>query len=275
MKTEPIGLFDSGVGGLSVLKQFVKFLPNESYIYLGDTARVPYGNKSEATINKYAEDCTQFLINKGVKMIVVACNTLSAVALDTIQNIAKDIDVVGMIKPAASDAVRTTYNNKIGVIGTRATINSNVYKNAILEISSKNYGTSEIEVFSQECPLFVPFVEEGYLNHPAITQIAEEYLLPLKNKNIDTLVLGCTHYPFLKQLISHILDDITLIDTGESAAIVALRKLAKKDLLSDENLTSISGRNVKIFVTDYPNHFFSLVQSLLGFTIDSPELVEL
>ena len=265
-KLSSIGVFDSGIGGLSVLKQLIRFIPSESYIYLGDTARVPYGNKSDKVVKQYAKECTDFLLHKGVKLIVVACNTVSSVALDDVRNIAGNIPVIGMVRPAAEAAIRTTNNKKIGIIGTRSTIQSKSYLNAILELA----GGENIKVFSQTCPLFVPLVEEGFVNHIATKQIASEYLSNLIDENIDTLVLGCTHYPMLAQLIKDIIPNVNQIDSGENAAVSALRLLAEKNLLLDESKGLIQKHKIEFYVTDEPNHFYKLSQQLLGFTIDSP-----
>ena len=266
-----IGVFDSGIGGLSVLKQLMRFLPHENYVYLGDTARVPYGNKSNATVKQYAEDCTRFLLGKNVKLIVVACNTVSAVALNAVQQLAGNIPVIGMILPAATAAIRSTNNGKIGIIGTRATIKSNAYAEAIFELAPEN----SVQIFSQECPLFVPLVEEGFLHHQATKQIAEEYLQKLIAEKIDTLVLGCTHYPMLSQLLRDIMPNVMQIDSGEHSAVSSLRLLAAQLLLADEDPTHTKKPSIEFYVTDYPNHFYELSKNLLGFEIDTPQLINL
>jgi glutamate racemase len=267
----PIGVFDSGIGGLSVLKQLVRFLPYEHYVYLGDTARVPYGNKSENTVLQYAKESIQFLMSKNVKLIVVACNTVSAVALEQIKVQTNGIPVIGMIRPAAAAAIRSTNNGNIGVIGTRATVQSNAYAKTMLELAPYN----NFNVVSKECPLFVPLVEEGFFEHPATKLIAEEYLQTMLEVNIDILVLGCTHYPMLSRLIGNILPNVLQIDTGEQAAAAALRSLAESGMLLPERNELILKHNIDFYVTDYPNHFYELSQQLLGFQIDEPKLVEL
>lgn len=267
----PIGVFDSGVGGLSVLKQLVRFLPYERYVYLGDTARVPYGNKSDDTVKQYSKECADFLISKNVKLIVVACNTASSIALETVREIACDIPVIGMIEPAAGAALRASKSGTIGVIGTRATVNSKAYTNKIVELA----GANEITVMSQPCPLFVPIVEEGLIDHPASRMIAEEYLAELKNRNIDTLVLGCTHYPLLSRLISEILNGIPLIDSGEHAAVTALRLLAERKMLVEEREEFVMTPNIDFYVTDVPTLFFEQAQLFLGFNVDSPKKIQL
>ena len=269
IKSAPIGVFDSGIGGLSVLKQFVKFLPQESYIYLGDTARVPYGNRSTEKVSQYASDCTDVLLSKGVKLIVAACNTVSSVALKTVVEKSGDIPVIGMINPAAVTALRATVNKKIGVIGTRATISSSAYSKAIKNLSGKN----DVEVYSQSCPLFVPLVEEGMRHHRATREIAEEYLASLKAKAVDTIVLGCTHYPLLIPLIMDIMPGVTLIDSGESAAVTALRLLAEEKKLIDEKDTFVEKPRVDFLITDLPALFYENAAEFLGFEIDHPKII--
>lgn len=269
-KTNPIGVFDSGIGGLSVLKQLVRFMPSENYIYLGDTARVPYGNKSVETVNQYSMECAEFLINRNVKLIVVACNTASSLALETIQSTAGDLPVIGMINPAANAAIRATNNGKVGIIGTRATISSNAYDYAIKKISNDKV----LEIISKACPLFVPLVEEGWVRHQSARIIAEEYLGEVKSAGVDTLILGCTHYPMLSQLISEILPGVTLIDTGEHASVVALRQLAELGLLIDD-IGSFNKPSIDFFVTDLPTQFQDIASLFLGFDLAKPIKVNL
>ncbi len=269
-KDLPIGVFDSGIGGLSVLKQFIRFLPNEKYIYLGDTARVPYGNKSEKTVQRYAQECSDFLMKQGVKLIVVACNSASSVALESVRKIA-NVPVIGMIAPAASAALRATSNENIGVIGTRATINSNAYSKTIKSMSNSEH----LQIYSKACPLFVPIVEEGWLMHDVAKLIAEEYLSVFKEKNIDTLVLGCTHYPLLAPLITKLLPGVTLIDSGEHAAVNAIKLLAEEKMLVEEKEEYLSKPDIKFFVTDVPDTFFEIAKRFLGFKVDSPKKINL
>lgn len=269
-QNKKIGVFDSGVGGLSVLKQFLKYLPFEKYIYLGDTARVPYGNRSPETIKRYAKECTDFLVSKDVKLIVVACHTVSSVALDVVEQ-NSNVPVVGMIKPATKSALLLSKNKKIGVIGTRATISSNAYQDALLKSSEKG----DVEVFARDCPLFVPLVEEGFINHPATKLIAREYLSDFPNFNIDTLILGCTHYPLLSKVISEILPDVELIDSGEQAAIYALRLLAEKNLLVGEKDVISQKPDVEFYLTDYTSNFSDIAQTFLGFEAENVSFVSL
>ncbi len=269
-RTKPIGVFDSGIGGLSVLKQFIRFLPFERYIYLGDTARVPYGNKSYQIVEQYARQSTEFLLDKGVKLIVVACNTVSSIALETIEKIA-DVPVIGMIEPAVNAALRETNNKRIGIIGTRATISTNAYLNTI----KSKIGNDDFQVFAKACPLFVPLVEEGLLRHSATELIAKEYLEEFIENNIDTLILGCTHYPLLNELIRNILKDVELIDSGENAAVLAIRLLAEQKALIDVQNEFVRKPAIDFYVTDVPSTFFELAQRFLGFPVDKPNKISL
>ncbi len=266
-----IGIFDSGLGGLSVLKQFIRFLPYESYIYLGDTARVPYGNKSVETVGRYAEECTEFLIKNDVKLIVVACNTVSSNALENVSKVAKEIPIIGMIKPGSTAAFRISQNKNIGIIGTRATINSKSYELELRNLSENH----KLNIYSKACPLFVPLVEEGMLNSEATKLIANEYLKDFKDKKIDTLILACTHYPLLINVLKEILPDVNLIDSGEHSSVTALRLLAEKKLLKEEGSKFIEKPEIKFFVTDMPQNFYEQARAFLGFNVDSPELVVL
>jgi len=267
-KSRPIGIFDSGIGGLSVLKQFIRFLPYESYVYLGDTARVPYGNKSADTVIEYSLQSADFLASQGVKLIVIACNTASSFALEKIQaNF--NIPVVGMIFPAAQAALRASRNNCIGVIGTRATISSKAYENTLKALSDD----VEVKVITQSCPLFVPIVEEGWERHHASRLIAEEYLKKFDKKNIDTLVLGCTHYPMLHNLLSELMPGVSLIDSGEHAAVASVRILGEKGLLADERSEYSFTPKTEFYVTDIPAVFHELSKRFLGFEINQPKRI--
>lgn len=249
-----IGVFDSGIGGLTVVHALTKQLPHENIVYFGDTARVPYGPKSPQVIREYAKDNTEFLLSKEVKMIVVACNTVSAVALDVVQKLA-NIPVVGVIMPGAKAAVATSKKKRIGIIGTAGTIASNAYANAIRQLDES------VHVFSRACPLFVPFVEEGWIDHKATEIIAREYLFPLSVEKIDTLVLGCTHYPLLKNVISAALKGTaTLIDSGEATA------LEVEKVLDEHRMKNSSGENPnrQFFVSDIPAKFAEIGERFLG-----------
>lgn len=296
----PIGVFDSGVGGLSVLRHLLRLMPDERYIYLGDSARVPYGSKSPQTVQLFARQCTQFLLNQGVKLIVVACNTASAVALDAVQSISP-VPVVGMILPAAQAALAATRNGQIGVIGTRATINSTAYPQAILArervaLQAQAVGNLDelphrIQVNSQACPLFVPLVEEGWTDHPAARLVAQDYLAPLRmdwegmdTGGMDTLVLGCTHYPLLAPLLADLLPGVSLIDCGEHAAWDARCILENAGGLAAPAPSSAGNgvgngtappADLRFFLTDIPTTFQDVAQRFLGFPIPTPQRVSI
>lgn len=255
----PIGVFDSGIGGLSVVKHCARLLPNERFVYLGDTARVPYGNKSAETVRAYSAQCAAFLLSHNVKMIIVACNTASALALDMLRSNVT-VPVVGMIEPAARRAASATTNGHIGVIGTRATIASDVYARTIAHFAADR----RIDVHSRPCPLFVPLVEEGWLDSPATRMIAEEYLRPLVSNGIDTLVLGCTHYPLLMPLLAAMLPGVDLIDCGLCAAEEA------RAILGAEAVVPTRAGRIDLYVTDHTPAFTMLARQFLGMPVDEP-----
>jgi glutamate racemase len=212
MSDSPIGIFDSGIGGLTVVNEVTKAFPKEKIIYLGDTARVPYGTRGNNVINQYAIQLTRFLLQKNVKLLIVACNTMSAISLSHIKKISK-VPVADVITPTVKEALKISRDRRIGVIGTSATITSRVYEKQIKKLD-KN-----AKVFQKACPLFVPLVEEGFSDHLATEVIAKEYLEPLKKENIDTLILGCTHYPFLKKIIQKIMGErVLLVDSAQTTA---------------------------------------------------------
>ena len=247
---KPIGIFDSGVGGLTVYKAIRSAFPKEDLIYFGDTARVPYGPKSHNTIIEYSVQNARFLLQKGIKILIVACNTSSAVALQDLEALT-DIPIIGVIGPGAEMAAKLTRSKKIGVIGTEGTVRSEAYSRAISEI------LPEAEVFSQACPLFVPLVEEGWLEHPTTRQIVHEYLDPYKEVDIDTLVLGCTHYPLLKEMIGEVLGPkVSLVDSADAIANY-LRSLLPMD---NDGL----GGTDKFFVSDNEHKFAQIAGRILG-----------
>lgn len=251
---KPIGVFDSGIGGLTVVSALMKHLPNENIVYFGDTARVPYGSKSAQVVREYTQDDTDFLLSKDVKMIVVACNTVSAVALDVVQKKA-NLPVTGVIIPGAKAAVNSTKNKRIGVIGTMGTINSNAYMNELKRLDKS------VNVFSKACPLFVPLVEEGWVDYKATELIANEYLFSLTTEKIDTLILGCTHYPLLKQTISKVTKGlVTLIDSGEATAATVGSMLDEYQMRNGSKETP----HVQFFVSDAPEKFTSVGELFLG-----------
>ncbi len=222
----PIGVFDSGVGGLTVVKEIMNQLPKERIIYFGDTARVPYGSKSKETVTMYSRQIIRFLQTKEVKAIVIACNTASAFALETVKK-EISIPVVGVVKPGAKTAAQTTKNGNIGVIGTEGTIRSEIYNEFLSGVNS------QLQVFGKACPLFVPLVEEGWVNDPVTMEVAKRYISELLDKDIDTLVLGCTHYPLLRDIIREVVGDtITLVNPAYETAHTLKQVLEEKEILS-------------------------------------------
>lgn len=265
MKDKPIGIFDSGVGGLTVLKEIHKLLPKEDLIYLGDTARVPYGIRSPETVIKYSLQCAEFLYKNGIKLLVVACNTSSSISLDVLRE-NFNIPVIGVIDPGAKTALRITKNKKIGVIGTEATIRSNAYS-----IKIKNMDP-DATVLSKSCPLFVPIVEEGILEGDIADLIIERYLREIKESGIDTLILGCTHYPLLKKAIKKYLNsNINLVDSAEAVAKDVEELLREKKLLNNQG----SNAAKLFYVTDAPYRFKKIGEIFLDFEIDNISKISL
>ena len=274
MNSLPIGIFDSGVGGLTVYRALHDRLPNEHFVYLGDTARVPYGTKSLATVERYAIENSQFLASRGIKMLVVACNTASALALPKIRE-KIGIDVVGVIGPGGRKAVELTKNRKhprIGVIATEATVASNAYFEAIRRASDA------AEVMQAGCPLFVPLAEEGWTNEPETFSIAKRYLASMKVFEPDALVLGCTHYPILKDVIQQTVGaDVKLVDSGEATADEVANVLKEKGL---ENPVAVGGRRSlcddldHFYVTDAADRFGRVAERFLGTMPSKLEAIE-
>ena len=262
--SQPIGIFDSGIGGLTVVRQVQQLMPAENVVYLGDTARVPYGTKSIKTVNRFACEDTAFLSTQNVKTIIVACNSASASALPVL-NERFSLPIFGVIVPGAIAAVEATSNGRIGVIGTQATIRSRAYLRAINELG-KN-----VVIHGCACPLLVPLVEEGWVEHKVTTEILREYLAPLLAKKIDTLVLGCTHYPLLKAAIARLTGpDIVLVDSAESCAQYVQRELERLGLLASE------GRGGMVLnVTDEMERVTDLAERFLGQRPEKVAQVEL
>ncbi len=263
--SSPIGVFDSGLGGLTVLKALHHHFPNESFIYFGDTAHVPYGTRSEKTVQHYSREITNFLVHHNVKMVVIACNTASSVALPILEK-EFDIPIVGVVKPSVQKAMDLTKNGKIGVIGTRATINSHVYLELFQSLNAN------LEIFEKACPLFVPIIEEGWSNTAVAEQIAQTYLEQLNQHDIDTLVLGCTHYPIIEQTINKIFSNkIVFVESGDAIADTIFQFMKTKQIV---NMNSSPGKT-RYFVTDYPQKFDDLGSQFLGKKISNVELVSL
>ncbi len=261
MNTKPIGVFDSGLGGLTAVKELVKLLPGEDIIYFGDTGRVPYGTRSKETIIKYTKQDIAFLKSFSPKAIICACGTASSVALPEIEK--SEIPVIGVVEPTAKKAVESTKNKKIGILGTSGTIKSKSYEKAIKELMP------DAKIFSSPCTLFVPLVENGYLEHEATYLIAKEYLKVVKDAKVDTLILGCTHYPLLYNVIKDIMgEEVTLIDAGKEAALYAKEHLLKQNLLSENQ-----NGEIKFFTSDSGEDFIKTAELFLNSKVDKIEKV--
>jgi len=258
-----IGVFDSGVGGLTVLHEIVRALPAEDTLYLGDTGRYPYGTKSAETITRFTLENVEFLVARGIKLLVVACNSSSAVALDAIRA-RWSLPVIGVIEPGARAAVERTRTGRVGVIATEATISSGAYTRALRALGPS------LEIYLRACPLFVPLAEEGWTEGPIARLAAETYLASLARSGIDTLVLGCTHYPLLKPLIAEVMGpDVAIVDSGEETA----REVAAA--LTERGLARADGRGgASFFATDVPERFVRMGQRFFGARVESVVRIE-
>lgn len=262
---KPIGIFDSGLGGLTVVKAVHKLLPSEDIVYLADTARFPFGNKSKATIEKYSLEISDFLINKNIKILIIACNTASSLGLETVRK-KYDLPVLGVIGPGARTAVRATKNKKIGVIGTRATINSRSYNKA-LELADP-----DVEVFATPTPLLVSLAEEGWSESDITRQVVQIYLKSLKVDDIDTLILGCTHYPLIKKIIGEIMgDSVCLVDSADALALEARQILTEKKMQKNGGETG----TIQYFTTDTPESFIETGSRLIDLDVSQAEQVNI
>lgn len=267
MNAAPLGVFDSGIGGLTVARALFERLPRESVIYFGDTARVPYGPKSPETVRRYSGEILAYLLGRGVKAVVVACNTSTAHALGHLKE-HSPVPVVGVIEPGARAAVAATKTGAIGVIGTAGTIASGAYERAIKALRP------DARVSAQPCPLLVPLVEEGWFEHPAAELIAREYLEPLKRAKVDALVLGCTHYPLLKPLLARVMGpEVTLVDSAEETATAVAEELERLGLLADRG--GGGSHEHRFVVSDDEPHFRKVGARFLGEKIKQVEVVPL
>jgi glutamate racemase len=250
----PIGVFDSGIGGLTVVKALRKILPNEDIIYFGDTARVPYGSKSPQTITQFAFQDTEFLIARHVKMIIVACHSASSVCLDDLKK-SYNLPIIGVIEPGAKAAVQATNNNRVGVIGTQATILSGAYERAIKNLNR------EVEIVAKATPLFVPLAEEGWITNPISYQVAKIYLAPMVAENIDTLLLGCTHYPLLKSTISKVFrNKVKIVDASLETALETKIVLEKNNLINRKK----KPHALRFYLSDLTPNFSDIGRRFLG-----------
>ncbi|MEP6602688.1 MAG: glutamate racemase [Spartobacteria bacterium] len=260
----PIGVFDSGIGGLTVVKALQELLPNENIVYLGDTARVPYGNKSAETVERYAVELADMLTRENAKLIVVACNTVSSVAIPKLRKHVA-VPVIGVIEPGAQAAIATTRNRHIGVIGTRATIRSGAYENALRALNTR------ARVTSAACPLLVPLIEEGLLDDKVTDQVIARYLGPMIGEGIDTLVLGCTHYPLLAKAMGRALgDQVKLVDSAQNCAAAVRNLLDRQSLCAP---TSNIGQ-LQVTLTDAADNFLSVAREALALEIGEVRLRE-
>lgn len=260
-----IGVFDSGLGGLTVLKEIAKILPKEDIIYFGDTARVPYGPRSSETVTKYTFQSINFLLEKNIKAIVIACNTASARSLKASQE-RYNIPIIGVVKPGSRGALEKTKNGKIGVIGTEGTISSKAYEKEIMQ------NNAYAQVFSKACPLFVPLAEEGWANTEIARLTATEYLKDFDGTNIDTLVMGCTHYPILYDTIKASIDKhIQLVNPAVETAIELKQLLEKNDLINTNNKKA----SYEYYVSDLPNKFKQIGEDFLEQTVDNVTVIEI
>ncbi len=257
MSELPIGVFDSGLGGLTAVRELMRLLPGENIVYFGDTARVPYGSRSEDTIRAFASQDLRFLLSQDVKAVLVACGTVSSVALPELQRMTS-VPVIGVVGPTAQAAAHATKNGKIGILGTAATVKSGSYKGALEAINPA------FSVTSQACPLFVPLVENGYLEGQITRLAASEYIAPLREAGVDTVILGCTHYPLLKPVLAELLGPtVTLIDSGRQAALELAEVLRQKDQLSAAAVGSH-----RYYVSDTVNNFSAIAGMFLHQNID-------
>ncbi len=255
-RNAPVGIFDSGVGGLTVAREIIRQIPEERIVYFGDTARLPYGSKSKDTVIRYSRQIIRFLRTMDVKAIVVACNTASAYALDVIQA-ESDIPVIGVINAGARTAIHATRNGRIGIIGTEGTVNSGIYTEVMRQLKP------DIEVFGKSCPLFVPLVEEGLLHDSVTDEIASRYLSVLKGKYIDTLVLGCTHYPLLRSTIRRLMGEaVTLVNPAYETAL-ELRELLKNRDMNRQEQMPFEGEKYQFFVSDLAEKFTDFATAIL------------
>lgn len=267
-KDAPIGVFDSGVGGLTVVREIIRQIPNEKIIYFGDTARVPYGSKSRDTVTRFSEQIVRFLRTFQVKTIVVACNTASAYALDELEQ-ESDIPIIGVVKPGAKAASKVTRNGRIGVIATEATIGSKIYNQYITELNR------DVTIYGKACPLFVPLVEEGLWVDPVTDEIARRYLTELIDLDIDTLILGCTHYPLIRSTLGRIVGEkVTLVNPAYETARELKALLMEKGLLGDH--APVLGENqYQFYVSDMAEKFKNFANSIIKYGILSAKTIHI
>ena len=271
-KRKAIGIFDSGIGGLTVIRALRERLPHENIVYFGDTARVPYGTKSRNTIELFSGQIVRFLLEQEVKILVIACNTIAAVAGNKVRSIAGNLPVIDVIGAGAEAAIASSQRGRIGVIATTTTVNSNAYPRAIAERkASWQDKFADCTVYSQACAVLVPLIEEGWLDNEVTRLALREYLPPLLQKNIDTLILGCTHYPLIKPLLSEEAQGIQLVDSSTTTAEAVYQALESADLLNDGN----NQADCRFFVSDIPLRFRAIGERFLQCPLDQLEMISL
>lgn len=268
LSNAPVGVFDSGVGGLTVAREIMRQIPNEKIVYFGDTARVPYGSKSKETVTKYSKQIVRFLQEQQVKAIVAACNTASAYALDEIEK-ELDIPIIGVVKPGAKVAVETTRNGRIGVIGTEGTIGSHIYSTYINEMSRNTI------VLEKACPLFVPLVEEGLWQDPVTDEIAKRYLSALIDSGIDTLILGCTHYPLIRSTVGKIVGEGVVLVNPAYETARELKELLEKEKLLNKAEQGLGSNQYRFYVSDMADKFRNFANSILKYGILSAKTINI
>ena len=267
-RSAPIGVFDSGVGGLTVVREIMRQIPNEKIIYFGDTARVPYGSKSKETVTRFSKQIVRFLNTFQVKTIVVACNTASAFALDELEQ-ELDIPIIGVLKPGAKTAAEVTKNGRIGVIATEATIGSQMYSKYIKELNK------QVTIYGKACPLFVPLVEEGLWQDPVTDEIAKRYLTELIDIDIDTLILGCTHYPLIRSTLGRIIgENVTLVNPAYETARELKELLNARDILNEE-APSLGENQYQFYVSDGAEKFKRFANSIIKYGILSAKTINI
>ncbi|MCI8598234.1 MAG: glutamate racemase [Lachnospiraceae bacterium] len=268
VREAPIGVFDSGVGGLTVVREIMRQIPQERIVYFGDTARVPYGTKSRDTVIRYSRQIVRFLKTRNVKAIVIACNTASAYALETLQE-ETDLPMIGVVKPGARVASRASTGGKIGVIATEATVGSHIYREYIQGLKP------ESKVFEKACPLFVSLVEEGWLKDPITEAVAQRYLQEMKELHIDTLILGCTHYPLIRSTVRKVIgEEVALINPAYETAI-ELRELLKREKIDNQEHHKIEKNPYEFFVSDAAERFKTFANSILDYDITNTRQINI
>ena len=263
----PIGLFDSGIGGLTVAREIMNNLPNEQIVYFGDTARLPYGNKSRETVIRYSQQIMRFLMTQHIKAIVIACNTASAMAIDSIKESAGR-PVIGVVKPGARMAVKATRSKRVGVMATASTIGSHSYDKAIAALDP------EVQTFGQPCPILVPLVEEGWINDPVTLEVLKRYLDPLLKNDVDTIILGCTHYPLLRDVVQKLVGpSIRLVDPAYETAIALKERLQKEKLIRTKPVQEGMPYPYRFYVSDDAQRFDAFAQSILPVDVRNAKTV--